>query len=425
MARLMEAGSHNNGDANGSGAGLLRALSNRNFRIYFFGQLISLTGTWSQMLAISWLVWRLTESALWLGLASFAMQLPILIFGLPGGAFADRYDRLSSFRILETICMLQAIVLAWLTLTGRIELWHVMALSGGIGIVYAFEFPVRQALVMDLAGKHDLLNAISLAAAGFHTSRMLGPMIAGFIVATMGEGACFLINAATFLFLIAALFMIDRKKMLKVPSQTKPILHSIMEGLRHLWKAPHLKFALLITGLMAGIGLQYTTLMPIFADEVFLGGARQLGWLMGASGLGSLVGSLWLARRPTSEGLLPLAATSAVVFSIALIAFSQTTHVYLAYAIMASLGFCLALVFSSMGTFLQHEAPNELRGRVMSLYTTTFMGFSPFGSLIAGAMARAIGAPLTLAIGGLFCLIVGGFLLIKIRRWNDTAAEAQ
>jgi MFS family permease len=397
--------------------GIWRALRHRNFRLYFIGQLVSLTGTWSQMLAVSWLVWRLTGSAFWLGFVGFTTQLPMLILGLPGGAFADRYDRLRAFRILETLCMIEAALLAWLTMTGRIELWQVIALSAGVGVIYAFEFPVRQALVMDLAGRRDLMNAISLSSAVFHVSRMIGPIAAGLIVERMGEGPCFLLNAATFLFLIALLFMIDRRKMLKAEISTESVMRSIALGLKHTWSAPRLRLALAITALMAGVGLQYTTLMPIFADDVFAGGARTLGWLMGGSGLGSLAGCLWLAKRENSDGLLKLAAISAVVFSVGLVAFSRVNNFMLALGIMSVLGFCLALVFSGMNTLLQHESPNELRGRVMSLYTTTFMGVAPFGSLAAGSLARALGAPLTLTAAGFLCII--GSILILIRARHD------
>lgn len=394
--------------------GIWRALRHRNFRLYFVGQLVSLTGTWSQMLAVSWLVWKLTGSAFWLGFVGFTTQLPMLILGLPGGAFADRYDRLRSFRVLEALCMAQAALLAWLTITGRVELWHVITLSAGVGVIYAFEFPVRQTLVMDLAGRRDLMNAISLSSAVFHISRMLGPIAAGLIVERTGEGPCFLLNAATFLFLIVLLFLIDRRKMLKTEISTESVMRSIALGLKHTWKAPRLRLALAITALMAGLGLQYTTLMPIFADDIFAGGAKMLGWLMGGSGLGSLIGCLWLAKRESTDGLLRLAAISSIVFSLGLVAFSLVDQFALALGIMSILGFCLALVFSGMNTLLQHESPNALRGRVMSLYTTTFMGAAPFGSLAAGALARAIGAPLTLTVAGGVCLLGAGLILLRV-----------
>ncbi|MFA4874644.1 MAG: MFS transporter [bacterium] len=395
--------------------GIWRAFRHRNFNLFFFGQLISMIGTWSQTLALSWLVWQLTHSAIWLGVIGFTIQFPILVFGLPGGAMADRFDRLRSLTLMQTLCMLQALALAALTIMGRIELWQVVALSFALGSVYSFEFPIRQAFVMDIVGKRDLLNAVSMTAAMFHFTRILGPTVAGAIVAWKGEGICFLFNAATFLALITALAFVDRSKMQPVKRASEPLGRAIMEGLRHMSSVPAAKLSLVLVAVLAGIGMQFTTLMPIFADKVYGGGAVQLGWLMGASGIGALSGAFWLARRASSERLLLLAAVSGVIFSLSLIAFGIVPTILAALPILVIMGLCLTLAFSSVGTLLQHRTPDHLRGRMMSLFTITFMGVGPFGSILAGVLAKAIGAQITLAACGAFCLMVGLFVLYRAR----------
>ncbi len=390
-----------------------RAFRHRNFSLFFWGQLISMIGTWSQTLALSWLVWRLTGSAVWLGVINFVMQLPMLFFGLPGGVAADRYDRHRSLTLMQGLCMLQALILAALTMTGRIELWHVVVLSATLGTVYAFEFPIRQAFVMDLVGKRDLLNANALAAGMFHVTRILGPTVAGIIVAWKGEGICFLFNAATFLFLIGALWMMDRSRIARVPHEPQPLGRSIMEGLRHIRELKGVAAALLIVAIVAGIGMQYTTLLPIFADQVFGGGAVQLGWLMGASGAGSLLGAFLLARRSSQERLMTLASISSLAFAVSLIAFGLMRWLIPSLGVLFLMGLTLTLTFSSIGTYLQHRSPDHLRGRMMSLFSITFMGFGPFGSLLAGLAAREIGAPLTVAASGVICLFVGFGVILR------------
>lgn len=401
----------------------LRAFRHRNFRIFFVGQSISLIGTWSQVLALSWIVWRMTGSPLWLGIVNFATQMPMILLGLPGGAAADRFDRLSALNLMQVLCMLQAIILAALTMTGAVELWHVLALAVALGVVYSFEFPLRQSFVMDMVGKRDLLNATALVSAMFHATRILGPTAAGAIVAWKGEGICFTFNAATFLFLIGALAIIDRRELIRPHHKPEPLWGAIKEGLSHMWERPDAKLALLIVAVVSGLGMQFTTLMPIFADEVFKGGAMHLGWLMGTGGLGSLAGALWLARRPTSEKLLSLTAGTATVFSVALIGFSITKSFYAALAALIVIGFFLTITFSGISALLQQAAPDHLRGRVMSIFTTAFIGFTPFGSLLAGWMAMRIGAPSTLTICGAACLVTGAAIWAKARSMDSGKAQ--
>ncbi|MBN1283017.1 MAG: MFS transporter [Proteobacteria bacterium] len=396
--------------------GAFRALAHRNFALFFWGQFISIVGTWSQMLAVSWLIWRMTGSALWLGIANFALHVPCIFLGLPAGHIADRHDRLRLLTFMQALCMLQAILLAWLTLTGAVKLWQVIGLGFFLGSVYAFEMPIRQAFVMDLVGKRDLLGAISLVAAMFHFTRMLGPTVAGAIVAWKGEGVCFAFNAVTFLALIAALMLVRRGQMHSPARTTEPMLRSIKEGLREAKRITDAIPSLALVALLAGIGMQFTTLLPMFADRVLHGGAVELGWLMGASGAGSLAGALWLARRKSSEGLFPLTARMAILFSATLILLGLISSFIAALPAIFMMGLTLTIAFSCVGTLLQNEAGDHMRGRMMSLYTVTFMGFFPFGSLAAGILARSYGSQATISGAGIICLIASAAIWGKARR---------
>lgn len=394
---------------------VLRAFQHKNFRLFFAGQTISLIGIWSQALAISWLVWRLTGSAMWLGISGFAIQMPMFVFGLPGGAAADRFDRLSMFRLMQVLCLVQAALLSALTIAGLVELWHVIALGAFLGSVYAFEFPLRYAFITDMVGRRHLLNAVSLNAATIHGTRIAGPMVAGFLVAWRDEGICFLINAVTFLPLIIFLFMIDRNSLIHVRAEPQPLVRSITEGIRHAWHEPRSRSALMLTGIVALFGFPYVYIMPIFAEEVFGGSSIYLGWLMGASAVGALTGALWLAKRKTAERLLTVASLSVVLFSASLIVFSRISTIWFALPVLAMAGLFITINFSGINTLLQHGAPDHLRGRIMSLFTTMFMGFAPFGTLIVGFLARAVGAQTTVTLCGASCLVAGSLVWLHAR----------
>lgn len=393
----------------------LSAFRHRTFRLYFFGQLISLFGTWSQSLAISWLVWRLTHSPAWLGIISFTIQFPMLLFGLPGGWAADRFDRRRTLALMQGLCMLQAILLGWLTITGKITLWQVVALSAMLGTIYAFEFPLRQSFIADMVGKGDLLNAVSLNSAMFHGTRILGPTAAGFIVAWKGEGVCFFLNAATFLFLIGALLLISGRELIPVKPESASIVSSISEGLAFALKMPETRLALILTGIVAPFGMAYIALLPIFADRIYYGGAMELGWMMGASGIGAFLGALWLAGRRSQKRLLVLAAGVSVLFSLAIIVFSRLPTILTALPMLAVAGFFITIHFSAINTLLQQDVPDHMRGRMMSVFTTVAMGISPFGFLLAGFIAREIGAPMTMTLFGAICLVASSVIWVKAR----------
>lgn len=393
-----------------------RAFDHRNFRLFFSGQTISLLGTWSQQLAISWLVWKMTRSPAWVGAIGFMLQFPMLLAGIPAGVFADRYDRLRSLKFLQAACMVQALILAALTISGHVKLWQVASLSVALGFLYSLEFPVRQSFIMDVVGKGDILSAVSLNAAMVHTTRVAGPMIAGLIVAWSGEGPCFLFNALTFIFLIACLLLVDRRQMVVVETDKKAFLHSLSEGVRYMRGDRQIKFTLLIIAVVSLFGMPVLHLMPIFADAVFGGGAVELGWLMGSGAAGSLVGAIWLARRKTPDGLLSLAASSLILTGIALVIFSIAPSLKFALPTIAAAGCFQTITISSCITLFQDLAPDNLRGRIMSFLTTAFMGFAPIGSLACGFAAMEFGAPLTITVCGIGCSLMSAIILIKILR---------
>lgn len=396
----------------------LRAFRHRNFALFFTGQTVSLFGTWSQSLAMSWLVWRITDSAIWLGVIGFTIQFPMLILGLLGGVFADRHDRLKMLVFLQTLCMLQAIILATLTLTHNVELWHIFALGVMLGSIYAFEFPTRQAFIMDMVGKSDLLTAVSLQAATVHATRMAGPMIAGFIVAWKGEGICFLFNAFTFLALIGALMFVDRKKLITQERTSEPFWDSIKEGLRYLKDARELKLAIALMGFVALFCMPLVYIMPIFADQIFGGTSIELGWLMGAGAGGSLIGAMYLANRKTSYGLLHMASIALGLAGIALIVFSHLETFWVALIVVGISNMMMTITISSSITLLQHLAPNRLRGRMVSFFTTVFMGFAPFGSIVGGFSSEYIGAPKTILLCGLGAVIAGFLATLRSMKLN-------
>ncbi len=399
-----------------------RTLGVKNFRLFFIGQSLSLLGTWSQAIALSWLVWRLTGSAWWLGFVGFATQIPVLFLGLVGGFVADRYPRLPLLILSQTLCMLQAIILSVLAYLGIVELWHIIALSLMLGVVYAFEFPLRQAFVMDMVGREHLLNAVALNSAMIHSTRIVGPVIAGFVIGIWGEAACFAVNAVSFIFLIVALVILDRAQLAKQDQNGATIIQAIREGLSYMWVRPQVRAALVTVMIISGIGMLYISLLPLFVGKIYGGTALSLGWLMSASGLGAMIGALYLARRHGPDGLFDLINRAAIVFSVCIIAFAWIKSVYVAIAILTVAAFFLTILFSAANTFLQHEVPNQLRGRMMSMFTVTFFGLSPIGSIAGGAVAEAIGAPITVAASGAICLVAALILYIRIKNHARSAA---
>lgn len=390
---------------NGTIKQVLRSLRHRNYRLFFGGQGISLVGTWMQQIALGWLVYRLTDSAFLLGIVSFAGQIPTFILASFAGVLADRYNKHKIIIITQTLAMIQATVLAILTLTNTIQIWHIISLSVFVGIVNAFDMPTRQSFVIDLVDdKSDLPNAIALNSSMFNTARLVGPTIAGILISVLGEGLCFLLNAISYIAVIIALFMMHIVP--KVGSIKKEkVLKGLKEGVKYAYNFKPIRVLLLFLGLVSLTGIPYTVLMPIFARDILKGNANTLGFLFGAVGIGALVGAIYLASRKTVLGLGRWIAIASAIFAAGLILFSLSENLIFSLVLMLFTGFGMMVHMASTNTLLQTLVEDDKRGRVMSLYVMAFMGTAPLGSLVAGILASKFGAPYTVLSGGIICLL--------------------
>ena len=380
-----------------------RALRHRNFRLFVAGQIVSLVGTWMQNVSQAWLVYRLTHSELLLGTAWFCSQIPVFALGPLGGLASDRYSRHKLVILTQTLSMLQALALAVLTLTGTVQVWHILVLAVLLGTVNAFDMPGRQSLIIQMTGKEDLLNAISLNSAIFNAARMVGPGVAGLLVAAVGEGYCFLINAISFLAVIGSL-----AAMRGLPGQCRRTADSpwshLLDGFRYAWNHRGVRTLL---GMMAAVtiaGMPAVVLMPFFADGIFHRGSQGLGILLGAMGIGAMVGTLVLAGRARVEGLGTVILYSAATMGASFLVFAASSWFWLSLAVMPVIGYSVMRQMASANTLIQTTIPDEYRGRIMALYAMTVVGLGPFGSLAAGALAHAAGARITVAAGGLLAL---------------------
>lgn len=382
----------------------LRALRHRNFRLFFTGQIISLVGTWMQSIAESWLVYRLTGSAAKLGMVGFCSQIPVFLIAPLGGIAADHTRRRRTLVVTQSASMALALLYAALTLAHRIQVWQIFVLAAALGIVNGFDIPTRQAFVVDMVGKDDLMNAIALNSSMFNGARILGPAIAGILVASIGEGWCFFVNGVSYVAVIAGLLMMRVPEREQAPSTASPIAR-IVEGFRYTAGTRPIASLLLLLGLVSLAGMPYAVLMPIFADRVLHGGARVLGILMSASGFGALLGALSLAFRQGVSGLGRWVAVSAAGFGAGLIAFSFSHSLWISAALLIPVGYALMLEMASSNTLIQAMVPDHLRGRVMAVYSMMFMGMAPIGALLAGFAAHAFGAAETVAAGGVLCIL--------------------
>jgi MFS family permease len=375
-----------------------RALRHRNFQLFFGGQLISLIGTWMQSVAQSWLVYRLTGSALLLGSVGFASQIPVFLFSPLGGIAADRINRRYVIIATQISSMLLAFILAALTLSHRVQVWHVFVLAGLLGVVNAFDIPGRQSFLVEMVGKEDLMNAIALNSSMFNGARVIGPAIAGILVAKIGEGWCFLGNALSYIAVIIGLLLMKVQSPVRA-AMASPLEH-IMEGFRFVNHTAPIRALLLLLGLVSLVGMPYVVLMPIFADQILHGGARGLGILMGATGVGALLGALTLAFREGVKGLGRWVAWCCAGFGTSLVVFALSHNFWVSVILLLPVGYFMMLQMSSSNTLIQVMVPDALRGRVMAVYSMMFMGMAPIGALFGGAMAERLGAPITVAIGG-------------------------
>jgi MFS family permease len=408
------------GEEAGGLARLFRALRHRNFRLYIGGQLVSLVGTWLQTVAQSWLVYRLTDSPLLLGMAGFVGQAPVFFLAPLGGAAADRMDRRRLLLFTQSASAVLAGALGVLTLSGHVRISHVFALAGLLGVVNALDIPTRQCFVVEMVGRQDLPNAIALNSSAVNAARVLGPAVAGFLVAAVGEGWCFVLNAASFLAVLAGLALIRTPPRPAAGKRGSP-LAEIGDAWRFVSGAPMVRALLLLLGLVSLLGMPYAVLMPIFADKILGGGSRGLGILLGATGVGALTAALLLALRQSPRGLGRWVAASAAGFGTALVAFSASRVFWLSAAVLFACGFFMMTQMAASNTLLQVLTPDALRGRVMAAYSMMFMGMAPFGALGAGAAADRLGAPAAVAIGGAAAIAAGVLFAIQLPQLRVSA----
>jgi MFS family permease len=400
---------------------VFRSLKHRNFRLFFGGQLISLVGTWMQTIAEAWLIYRLTGSSVLLGLLGFVGQIPIFLLSPIGGLAADRWPRQRVVITTQVASMLLGFTLAALTLTGRIRVWEIIMLATLLGVVNAFDVPARQSFLIEMVGREDLLNAIALNSSMFNGARVAGPAVAGLLVARIGEGWCFFVNGVSYIAVLAGLLMMRIENSLVAHDGSSPI-EKLREGFRFVRHARPIRTLLILLGVVSFMALPFSVLMPIFADRILHGGASAYGDLMGAVGLGAMFGALSLAMRQELRGLGNIVAYSAIGLGASLTLFGASRWFWASFVALTMAGFTMMMQFTSINTLIQAMVPDQLRGRVMSLYSMMFLGMTPIGSLVAGALADRIGAPVTVTLGGLASLAAG---IIFARKWPSLRGPAR
>ena len=383
---------------------MFRGLRYRNYRFYFLGQSVSLVGTWVQNIAMSWLVYRLTGSALLLGTVVFAQQIPSLFFTPFAGVLADRWNRRRVIIYMQILAMIAAFFLAWMVLTDRITVPWILIISALNGVILAFDSPFRHAFVPDIITEpEDLGNAIALNSSLYNLARFIGPPIGGFLITLVGEGWCFLINGLSFMGVIAGLLAINIGKISR-KEHTGSILFQLMEGLRYSWHFRSLRYLLILLIFSSFFGLPFQALMPLFAADILKGDAQMLGFLTGSLGAGALTGALYLASRKTLMKIPKLTFYTAVIFSLGLAVFALSPYRVLSMLSLVVTGFGMIVHFNGTNTLLQSIADADKRGRIVSLYSLTFLGITPLGSLAAGAMADYLGVPHTVFAFSLVCI---------------------
>ena len=400
----------------------LRALRHRNFQLFFSGQMISLVGTWMQNIAQDWLVYRLTGSSLLLGVVGFVGQIPVFLLAPVAGIVADRFNRHNTVIKTQSCSMVLALTLAGLTLSHHVHVWEIMILASLLGVVNAFDIPARQTFLIDMVGRNDLFNAIALNSSMFNSARVIGPAIAGILVASIGEGWCFFSNGVSYIAVITGLLLMRLPKQAAFEQSGSPI-ENIIEGFRFARRTTPVRAILLLIGLASIAATPYAVLMPIFAGRILHGGARELGILMGATGVGAVTAGLMLASRTGVKGLGRWVWAAATGLGASLILFASSRHLWLSIVALVPAGFCMMLQMGSANTLLQVMVPNRLRGRVMALYSMMFVGMAPIGALLAGVVAAKIGAPRTVAIGGFACVAGGAIFASRLPSFRGEARD--
>jgi MFS family permease len=391
---------------------IFRALRHRNYRLFFGGQSISLVGTWMQQTAMSWLVYRLTNSVLLLGIVGFSGQIPAFFLTPFAGVVADRHNRRRVLIVTQTLAMLQALILSALVLTNRITVGQIVALSIFLGLVNSFDIPVRQAFVVEMIEEREHLgNAIALNSSMVNAARLIGPPLAGILIAAFGEGICFLLNGVSYIAVIGSLLAMKIAPRKIRPPDTH-VLHELKEGFIYAFNFKPIRFILILLALVSLMGVPYQVLMPVFARDIFHGGSITLGLLMAMSGVGALTGAIYLAGRKSVIGLGKIIPLASGFFGSGVIAFALSRTLWFSMAVMCMTGFAMMVQMAASNTVLQTIVEEDKRGRIMGLFTMAFLGMVPFGSLLAGSLASKIGAPNTLLLGGI-CCIIGALLFVR------------
>lgn len=396
-----------------------RALRNRNYRLFFSGQCISVTGTWIQQVALNWLVYSLTKSALLMGVIMFAGSIPSLFLSPLAGVMIDRVNKYHVLIMLQTLFMIEALIIAILTLSGVIQVWHIVILSISIGITNAFDMPLRQAFVVHLIDRsEDLANAISLNSSSLNLALLIGPAIAGALIAAFGEGICFLLNSISYIAVIIALLSMHIKTLPAYERNGKNIFQEFKEGFKFVSDSPPIRNIIIYLAISSLIGMSYIVLMPIFAKEILYGNAQTLGFLMSFAGVGALYGALFLAGKKSVLGFGKWICIASLILGLGLVGLAFADKVWIALALLFFIGFGMVVIIASCNALVQDLVDDDKRGRVMSLYTMAFMGTTPIGSLCGGIIAHKIGVPHTFLLTGLIMIIAAYAFSTKLKYLN-------
>jgi MFS family permease len=384
---------------------MFRAFSYPNYRLFFGGQIVSLMGSWMSMTATSWLVYRLTGSPMMLGIVGFAGQFPGFVMGPFAGAFLDRWDRHRVLVVTQAVSMAQSFTLALLMFAGHISVPAIIVLNAVQGMVNAFDMPARQAFVSTMiTDKDDLANAIAMNSSMFNAARLIGPSVAGLIIATAGEAWCFLIDGFSYFAVIIALLSMKNLQQQKRSLRHLGMIEQLLEGWRYVIGFRPIRSLMLLLSWLCLVAMPFSVLMPVFAEQILGGDAYTLGFLMTASGVGALSGALWLTTRRSVVGLGRVILINTTVFGMGLIAFALSRWLWVSLACLVVVGVGMMVQLASTNTVIQTIVDDEKRGRVMSFYTMAFLGTAPFGSLLAGAISARLGAPNTVLLSGVLCL---------------------
>jgi MFS family permease len=402
--------------------GVFRSLKHRNYRLFYSGQLISLMGTWLQTTVLGWVVYDITKSPARLGQVGFVNQLPPLALGVVAGVFADRWDKRRALVITQTLALIQAVAMGTLTLTGHIRIWHIMTLGFMLGVVNAFDMPLRQSFVVEMVGKRDLSNALALNSMMFNMARIVGPAAAGFLLAMTGPSNCFFLNAISYVFVIVALFMM-RIERTEEPQQRPSVLASLKEGLGYVRRTPFIRNPLILLSCISFVVMPMTTQMPAAAVEMLHGGPKTLGVLISCIGIGAVIGGLHLASRKSPRKLGALIAASSVIYGAAMLAFSVSPVISVSCPLLICAGMGLMRQNVGCNTLIQTLVQNDMRGRVMGIYAITFAGLAPLGNLFLGWLAAKSGVQSAFALGGFWVLCMAAWFVSTLPEMKRSVAR--